>query len=158
MPKIGSAVGSIVHDASIDVSSILNDSRSAMEATVGEVTNSLANINLYSGGFTGMSKEGMESLKSALTTFCNNIQDTISNFKQDGDISSALKGQTQEAAIDFIEQIKSLLQAYVSLMRAEIAEADEAYENFMNVEKSISSDVQSTAQDIRSNASKIQLD
>ena len=105
-----------------------------------------------------MSESGMAELKTQLQNYCSEIQAQIDQFDQTGDITGALKGEVQNAAYDFIAAIKTLLQAYVSTMKQEIAEADEAYQNFISAGQSISSDVQSAASDIRSNASNISLD
>lgn len=154
--SIKSTVGNITHNVQDTLSSVLNTATTQIENIIGSTTTSLSNI--WSGGFTGMSEGGMEELKTALINYCEEIQGLIDGFDQTGDITSALKGDVQTAAYDFVAAIKELLQAYVSTMKQEISEADEAYQNFMASGKSISQDVQSAASDIRSNASSIRLD
>ena len=82
----------------------------------------------------------------------------ISSFDQEGDITQALKGDPQTAAYDFIDAVKKLLVAYVSQMRKEISEMDDAYASFVESGKSIASDVNAAAQDIRANAEAIKID
>lgn len=154
--SIRSTVGNIAHNVQDRLSSILTTGKTQIENIVGSVTTSLSNI--WSGGFTGMSESGMTELKTQLTNYCQEVQDLIDGFDQTGDITSALKGDVQTAAYDFIDAIKKLLQAYVSTMKQEIAEADEAYQNFVSSGQSIAQDVQAAASDIRSNASSISLD
>lgn len=154
--SISSTIGNISYNVQDNISSLLSFGRTSIENIVGTTTTSLS--NLWDGGFTGMSEAEMENLKQALTKYCADIQDVISGFDQTGDITQALKGDVQTAAYDFIAAIKVLLQAYVSTMKQEIAEADEAYRNFVASGKSISQDVQAAAADIRQNAKSISLD
>lgn len=156
MASIKSTIGNIAHNVQDTLSSVLTSAKTQIENIVGGTTTALSNI--WSGGFTGMSETGMTELKNQLTKYCEEVQGVIDSFDQSGDITSALKGEVQEAAYDFIAAIKTLLQAYVSTMKQEIAEADEAYQNFIASGQSISQDVQSSASDIRSNASNISLD
>lgn len=154
--SIRSTVGNFTHSVQDNISSLLATAKTQVENIVGSTTTSLTNI--WSGGFTGMSESGMAELKTQLSNYCQEIQDLIESFDQTGDITMALKGDVQTAAYDFIAAIKTLLQAYVSTMRQEIEEADEAYRNFMASGQSISQDVSDAASDIRSNANSIRLD
>lgn len=156
MGNIRSSIGNIGHNVMDSLSSVLTTSKTQIENIVGGATTSLSNV--WSGGFTGMSETGVAELKTQLTTYCENIQALIDGFDQTGDITSALKGEVQNAAYDFIAAIKTLLQAYVSTMKQEIDEVEEAYQNFVNSGRSIAQDVQAAASDIRSNASSISLD
>lgn len=154
--SIRSTVGNIAHNVQDRLASVLSSERTKIENIVGTTTTSLSNI--WSGGFTGMSETGIADLKTNLTNYCQKIEDLIGEFDQTGDITSALKGDVQTAAYDFIAAIKTLLQAYVSTMRQEIDEVDEAYRNFVASGQSISQDVNAAADDIRSSASSISLD
>ena len=136
--SIRSTVGNMNHSFKDTISSTLSSVKTRLENIVGSTSTALSNI--WEGGFTGMSEAGMTELKSSLTTYCQDIEDLISGFDQSGDITSAL------------------LQAYVSTMKQEIAEADQAYQNFLKSGTSISQDVTGSASEIRSNASEIRLD
>src|SRR5574344_77442 len=107
------------------ISEALGKGNTIVNNTVGTVNTGFSNI--WAGGFTGMSKSGMEELKTSLTTYVKEVQEIIDGFDQTGDITSALKGDVQTAAYDFIAAIKELLKAYVSLLRQEIEQADKAY-------------------------------
>lgn len=154
--SIKSTIGNITHSVGDNLSSVLNTARTQIENIVGTATTTLSNV--WSGGFTGMSESGISELKTQLSNYCEEVQGLIDSFDQTGDITSALKGEVQTAAYDFIAAIKTLLQAYVSTMRQEIDEVEEAYQNFMKSGQSIATDVQSAASDIRSNANSISLD
>lgn len=154
--SIRSTIGNFSHSVQDTISSTLAAAKTQIENIVGSTTTGLSNI--WNGGFTGMSESGMAELKTQLEAYCKEVQDLIDSFDQTGDITSALKGDVQTAAYDFIAAVKSLLQAYVSTMKQEISEADEAYQNFVKSGQSISQDVSDAASDIRSNASSISLD
>ena len=153
---IKSTLGNMSYSVQDTLSSILTTTKTQIGNIVGSVSTSLSNI--WQGGFTGMSESGFAELKTQLSNYCNDVQGLIDGFDQTGDITSALKGDVQTAAYEFIGAIKELLKAYVSRMRQEISEADEAYANFLQSSQSISQDVQSAAQEIRTNASQIKLD
>ena len=156
MGNIQSTIGNITRGVEAFSSGKLTNLGTQIESIVGNATASLSNI--WAGGFTGMSESGIIELKDALTKYCDEIQAKIDSFDQSGDITSAFKGKSQTAVYDFISAIKSLLQAYVSTMRVEIDEAEEAYKNFANSDQSIAQNVQSAADEIRSNANSIRLD
>lgn len=154
--SIRSTVGNIQHNVGDIISGAHNTARTQLSNIVGSAQTALTNV--WSGGFTGMSDTGIAELKTQLTNYCQEVQDIISGFDQTGDITSALKGEPQDAAYEFIEAIKELLQAYVSTMKQEIDEMDEAYNNFVQSGTSIASDVRSHANDIRTDANSIRLD
>lgn len=154
--SVRSSLGNLSFDVQDVLSSLITSAKTQVSNIVGSVTTSLSNI--WDGGFTGMSEAGLAELKIQLTNYCQEIQDLIGGFDQTGDITAALKGDVQTAAYDFIAAIKVLLQAYVSTMKQEIDEIEEAYQNFLRSGQSISQDVKSDASDIRSNANSISLD
>lgn len=154
--SIRSTVGNLTHSVQDTLSTALNTAKTQLENIVGSTTTTLSNV--WSGGFVGMSEAGFEDLKTQLTNYCQDIQDIITGFDEKGNIEVALKGELQTAAADFIAAIKELLTAYVSTMKQEIEEADEAYQNFMQSGQSVAQDVNSAASEIRSNASSIRLD
>ena len=156
MGNIQSTIGNITRGVEANLSGKLTNLGTQIESIVGNATASLSNI--WAGGFTGMSETGIIELKDALSKFCDEIQAKIDSFDQTGDITSAFKGKSQTAVYEFIAAIKTLLQAYVSTMRVEIDEAEEAYRNFASSDQTISQNVQSAASEIRSNASSIRLD
>lgn len=154
--SIQSTVGNIKHNIGDNVSTVVSQGKSRLASIVNSTTTSFRNV--WSGGFAGMSDTGIQELKNQLNKFCKEIDDLISSFDQEGDITQALKGDPQTAAYDFIDAVKKLLVAYVSQMRKEISEMDDAYASFVESGKSIASDVNAAAQDIRANAEAIKID
>lgn len=154
--SIQSTVGNIKHSVGDTVSTVVSQGKSRLASIVNSTTTSFRNV--WSGGFAGMSDTGIQELKNQLNKFCKEIDDLISSFDQEGDITQALKGDPQTAAYDFIDAVKKLLVAYVSQMRKEISEMDDAYASFVESGKSIASDVNAAAQDIRANAEAIKID
>lgn len=154
--SIQSTVGNIKHSVGDTVSTVVSQGKSRLESIINSTTTSFRNV--WSGGFAGMSDTGIQELKNQLNKFCKEIDDLISSFDQEGDITQALKGDPQTAAYEFIDAVKKLLVAYVSQMRKEISEMDDAYASFVESGKSIASDVNAAAQDIRANAEAIKID
>ena len=154
--SIQSTVGNIKHNIGDNVSTVVSQGKSRLESIINSTTTSFRNV--WSGGFAGMSDTGIQELKNQLNKFCKEIDDLISSFDQEGDITQALKGDPQTAAYEFIDAVKKLLVAYVSQMRKEISEMDDAYASFVESGKSIASDVNAAAQDIRANAEAIKID
>lgn len=154
--SIQSTVGNIKHNIGDNVSTVVSQGKSRLASIVNSTTTSFRNV--WSGGFAGMSDTGIQELKNQLNKFCKEIDDLISSFDQEGDITQALKGDPQTAAYEFIDAVKKLLVAYVSQMRKEISEMDDAYASFVESGKSIASDVNAAAQDIRANAEAIKID
>ena len=156
MGNIRSAVGNIGHNIMDNLSSVLTTAKTQIENIIGGATTSLTNV--WDGGFVGMSASGKDELKNNLENYCNRIQAIIDGFNHEGDISSAFKGDIEVAAKDFVAAIKELLQAYVSTMRQEISELEDAYNSFIAASSGVAQDVHDAAQDIRSNADSIRLD
>ena len=154
--SIQSTVGNIKHNIGDNVSTVVSQGKSRLASIVNSTTTSFRNV--WTGGFAGMSDTGIQELKNQLNKFCKEIDDLISSFDQEGDITQALKGDPQTAAYEFIDAVKKLLVAYVSQMRKEISEMDDAYASFVESGKSIASDVNAAAQDIRANAEAIKID
>ena len=154
--SLQSRVGDIVNQVEDQINNLVSQASTSFENTVGSISTNLNNI--WSGGFAGMSDQGMETLKSALTTFCNDLQATINGFDEQGNLEVALKGEAQAAAVEFVSAVKQLLQAYVSRMKQQIAEADQAYQNWLAASGGLASDVRSDATEIRNNANSIKLD
>lgn len=138
------------------VSNALNYARNAFAQIHGSIETRLS--TLWSGGFVGISEDGLHVLENALDAYINRIQGIINGFNPDGDITVALKGAPETAAKEFIESIKSLLEAYVSTMRAEKQEIWEAFNNFQSAGQNIAQQVSQDAEQIRSNAENIRID
>lgn len=151
--SIQSVVGNIQHKVGETIDSTLGTARTTWENIVGGVTTGFT--NLWSGGFVGMSEGEIGNLKTALQTYCDEIQGIIDGFDQRGDITDAYKGEIQNAAYEFIAAVKELLKAYVAQMKKELSEIDEAYANFQASSQSVAQNVTSDAEQIRSNAQQM---
>lgn len=154
--SIKSTVGNIQHDIGDTASTILTQGKSMLANIVNSTTTGFKSV--WSGGFTGMSHDGFLELANQLNKFCDEIDDLISGFDQEGDITQALKGDPQTAAYNFIDVVKQLLVAYVSQMRRELGDMEKAYNSFIASGQSIAKDVNDAANEIKSNAEKIRLD
>ncbi len=154
--SLQSVTGNFIHDTSDSISTIITGARSTFDGIVGTATAGLS--SLWSGGFVGMSEAGIEELKNAINTYCNDVQSIIDGFNEEGDIDGAFKGETNVAAREFIRAVKALLNAYVSTMRKFKDEANEAWTNWKQSSQDISTQVQANADDIRSQASGINID
>lgn len=154
--SVKSAVSNLVHDVDDNLSSALRTAKTTMQNIVGNVKTSLSNV--WSGGFAGMDKNGIYELRTQIGNYCNDIQSIINEFDVDGNIEVALKGDLQLAAQDFIKATKEILNAYVSTIKEELDVVDEAYDNYSKSAAQIKTDVTADADQIRSDAKKIQID
>lgn len=154
--SVKSAVGNLVHDVDDNLSSALRTAKTTMQNIVGNVKTSLSNV--WSGGFAGMDKNGIDELKTQIGNYCNDIQSIINEFDVDGNIEVALKGDLQVAAQDFIKATKDILNAYVSKIKEEMDVIKEAYSNYEKAAAQIKTDVMSDADQVRSAAKAIRID
>lgn len=123
---------------------------------VGSVSASLS--SLWDGGVVGINTNNAGELKNALQTYCSDIEAQIDSFNAAANLEIALKGQMQQAATDFVQAVKNLLEAYVSTMRQSIKDLDAVIEAYTNADQSISNQVQSNASEIRSQAQAMRMD
>jgi hypothetical protein len=153
--SVKSVVGNLSRNVGDKISSYHSIGQSIIEKTLSHLGTRASNI--WDGGFVGMSASGVEDLKKNMDKYCNDVQDIVKYFDANAVISEAIKGTEIEAAIhQYLNSIKELLMAYVGTMRQEIAEINEAYENFVvTTQGNISKDVEGVASDITSEAEKI---
>lgn len=154
--SIQSSIADITHSFGDAVNNALNQAKASLSQINGYVTTSLSTV--WDGGFAGISRQGVYDVKTALEIYIASVQSIIDEFNPEGDISVALAGTPKDAAMDFIKSVKELLQAYVSTMRGEKDEIEEAYENYTKQAQNISSQVVSDADQIRQNAADIKID
>ncbi len=154
--SIQSAFGNITSAVDNGLDSAISVAKAALGNIVGSVGTALS--NLWSGGFAGIDENNFESLKQAIITYCDEVDEIINGFNQEGNLEVAYKGAIKDAASDFVGAVKEILVAYVSTMRRNIAEADTAFQNYKQAAQSIAQDVQADAANIRSEAQKVKLD
>lgn len=153
--SINANIGDFTRTTSDFASNSLNSLQSALKNINGSVQTRLS--TLWSGGFVGISLDGITVLQDALEKYIHRLEAIIEGFNPEGDISIALKGEPKEAAYMFIESIKSMLLAYISTLKGEIAEMKQAYDNFIVAGYNISNQVSQDAEQIRSSADQIRI-
>lgn len=155
--SIRSMVGNATRTVQNNIGSVLNEASSFLENATGTITTQAA--HLWDGGFAGMSESGIQELVNILEKYCADMETIINGFNADADLSGAIKGSQIEPAIrKYVESVKKLLQAYVSRIRVEKDEANEAWTNFRDRQQEISQDVEQVSSDIQQEAEKIRLD
>lgn len=154
--SIRSFVGNVASNVGNDLQSIMAAAKIAVQNVVGSVETGLT--TLWSGGFAGIDENNFDTIKNALTEYCNTIEEHIEEFDQMSKLEVAYKGSIQEAADDFVKAVKEILRAYVTTMRRNITEADTAFQNYKENAEKIAQDVMSDAESVRSEAKKIRLD
>ena len=154
--SIQSTVGNLVHSVQDGWDDVSNRAASSLTGIVG--TLSTAVTTLYSGGFVGLSREGMAELDSALETYIGELEDIINGFNEEADAADAYAGQIKTAVHEYVVAVQALLSAYVTRLRQEIDEANEAFNNMNQADQDISQNVTSDAADVTSDAQSIRVD
>lgn len=156
--SVQSVVGNFTKTVQDTISNTLHNTKGAIENIIGTVNAHASSF--WDGGFVGMSYEEKEAFKEHLGKYVDDVQSIIDGFDANATISMAIKGKDIEPAVhDYLNSMKQLLKAYVSTVKQEIAEIDEAYENFVGqAQRSISSDVETMSSDIKNQAEKVSLD
>lgn len=154
--SIRSVANNTIGNAGDTIATLVNNAKSAISNIVGTASTGIG--NLYSGGFVGMSREGMEQLNTAVENYCQTIEEAISEFNDEASRADAYAGEISDAVHEYVEGMKKMLSAYVSTMRTNQEEAANAFNTFHSSEQSISQDVTSDAGDIKSNAESIRVE
>ena len=156
--SVQSVVGNITHDIGDGADIVLNQVRGRVEALIGSIGTGIGSI--WDGGFVGMSLDGKEEFKTQLGKYITDVQAIIQNFNANAQIDTAIKGTQIEPAVhNYLDSMKRLLEAYVSMLKQALFEIDEAYENFVvKTQGSISSDVEQMSSDIKQQAEQVKLD
>lgn len=148
-----------------DIASKLSSTNSAVSTAIGDLLgegDSLFSLaeNLYEGGFAGMSSSGKDDLKNHIISYVNELQDIIDGYDANADLTAGLAegSQAQQAASDFIVDIKLLIDAYISQLKTYASDLDTIYENYQHADESIGTDVGTAAESIKNAASDIKVD
>ena len=153
--SIGSVINNTIHSVKDTISNVLRKSQSNIESIVGTTSTGINSI--FNGGFVGMSEEGMEDVYIAIKQYIDELEAIIDSVNYYEKLDAAYKGKVQEEVIEYIESVKGLLRAYISQLNQEIAEAKEAFNNYLEATQSISSDVQMDADELRGESQNIKL-
>lgn len=154
--SIRSVVNNTIGNVGDTIETLVTNAKSTISNIVGTATTGIG--NLYSGGFVGMSREGMEQLNTAVENYCQTIEEAINEFNDEASRADAYAGEISDAVHEYVEGMKKMLSAYVSTMRKDQEEAAKAFNAFHSSEQSISQDVTSDAGDIKSNAESIRVE
>lgn len=163
---VGSGLGAVEWAKTNDSPEVIANSKTYITNLVGEMQNRslqvigggrwfAPSLDGSNDGFIGVSESGMTELTNQINTYCNNIEAHINQFATEKELEIAFKGEIKVAAVNFVESIKKILQAYVSLMRHNINEVNEAYQNYKKGDVAISGTVTSDADQIRANAESV---
>ena len=97
---------------------IIQKGKTSLENKFGTVATQVS--HLFDGGFVGMDANGAETFDSVFSSYIEAIQAQINGFDAEGNFAIALKGTELEAAVtNFIQEVKALLNAYVSSLWVE---------------------------------------
>lgn len=114
--------------------------------------------SLWDGGFVGINNNP-EALKTALTTYINELNDIVNGFNTDAYIDGALKGEAKEAAVEYVKAIKDLLAAYTSTYKSFIDLLEnQALTTMTQGDTDNAASIRSDAQDIITEANSIRID
>ncbi len=150
---IQSVIGDVKSTVGQRISSFLDAAWGAVSGLAGNIGTFVANI--WSGGFAGVSN--FDALKTAVTTYANNVQEIVDTYDTSADLEQTFKGQAGTAMTEFITSTKSLLDAYVKLVEKWNTELDDAYEKYKSGDTSLSEAVSSDAEDVAQAASKVEI-
>ena len=117
-------------------------------------------LNSFDQNFVGISKEGIDDLSKNLKDYVNQLQSIMDGYNENANLNKALAEDSKAAlaASNFIKDIKTLLQAYISTIKVYAETAEKAYANWGKSDESIGTDVDSNSTDIRQAAENLQLD
>ncbi len=154
--SLQSSLGNIASAIGNDISGAINTISSRLNGILGDAKTQITSI--WDGGFVGIDAKNAPMIAAALEKYISTIQDTLDRFNQITDIDRALKGASAEAAKEFLDAIKELMNAYVTQMRQDSKDLQEVIASYEQGSQDIARQVSQNAQDIRSEAEQIHLD
>lgn len=154
--SLQSSLGNISSAIGNDISGAINTISSKLNGILGNAKTQITSI--WDGGFVGIDAKNAPMIAAALEKYISTIQDTLDRFNQITDIDRALKGASAEAAKEFLDAIKELMNAYVTQMRQDSKDLQEVIASYEQGSQDIARQVSQNAQDIRSEAEQIHLD
>ena len=135
------------------LTSIYDNATSLISGFAGQIGTFVANI--WDSGFAGVSN--FDSLKAAINKYSQNIQNIVNEYNENADLDSTFKGKAGESMHTFVQNTKTLLQAFVSLVEQWNNELDDAYAKYQSGDTSLSASVESDAQAVAEKAQNINL-
>ena len=127
---------------------------------IGGATLQISSFSAFSGpDFTGIDENGLESLKTSISSFSKNIEEIVNGFNESASIDEAFKGEMGIAVKDFVTESKKLLIAFVSNIKRDAVEAEKVFTEYKALTTQGKTDMESQGTDeIRANAESIRFD
>lgn len=110
--------------------------------------------------FIGLNKESASQLKSYINTnLVDPLEKILQDFAAKEDIfESALQGTVKDAALGYVKAVKELLYAYITTYRKFGDDAIKYAQTYEESVNKVSTDVNSTSDEIRQMAAQIRVD
>ncbi len=153
--SIRSVLNNTVSSMKDSISDILNKSKNNLSDMMGP--SSIHSVELPGKGFVGMSEEGMNDLYAEIRKYINSIEEVIDSYNYEEVLSGAYKGAVREKVNTFLESSKALLKGYVGTLNKSIEEAQNAFITYKEATEAIANDAETDAEQVRSEANKIDL-
>ena len=150
---IQSIIGDVKSTVGNKIKSFLDTAWGAVSGLSNNIGTFVANV--WGGGFAGVSDFG--ALKSAVTSYSNNVQEIINQYDTKADLETTFKGKAGEEMTTFVVATKSLLDAYVKLVEKWNNELDEYYERYQQGDTTLQANVASDAQAVEQAAQKVDI-
>lgn len=147
----------ITHNVKDKISEAHASTKAVFDKIAGRVSSSLSG-HVFEKDFVGISESGLETLKQEIDKYIRSIQNIIDRFQENGDLTQAFAGAPLYAAQEFVKAVKTVLKAYVSTMKNEKNEIDEAIRNYRNASSTISQTLYEDKKSIEAQAQAISLD
>lgn len=154
--SLQSSLGNIKSKIGNDITGTITSVKAKLSSILGNVTTSITSV--LDGGFVGIDEKNAGEIKNALERYIEEIEGVLASFNTVTNIGAALKGESAQAAEEFLSAIKELMNAYVTQMRQDARDFDEILANYQQGSSDIANQVKQNAEDIRSEAEAIRLD
>lgn len=114
--------------------------------------------------FVGIDTNNIDAVSSAITTLQDEIKGIVDGFQPDTSLENAIRGKVSEALRDYLNEVKSLLNAYIEVLdinKTELKTAVSKYEENANKNAetvtNAQTDISSNASSLRKMASDVHL-
>ncbi len=154
--SLQSSLGNIKSKIGNEITGTITNVKAKLSSILGNATTTITSV--WDSGFVGIDEKNAGNIKDALENYIKGVEDVLASFNTITDIGSALKGDSAQAAEEFLSAIKELMNAYVTQMRQDARDFDEILANYQQGSSDIARQVTQNADDIRSEAEAIRLD
>lgn len=121
---------------------------------------SMGNFELYSGGFVGIDLNNITQIETDIKDLIiNPVNEILTGFGGDENtFNQGLKGHAQQAAIDYVAEIKHLLEAYTSSYNEFINLAAAAAQGLATNDNANRDVISQAQQDIKEMATNLEVE